>query len=307
VLYHCLQLFRSQACFVSTELTEIIVNMKCDDRTPRVSVVVPAYNNAEFLGKTIDSILSQDYDDYELIVADHSSRDETGEVIERYAGNPIVRILSPTPAGGGALANWNRVSGFARGEFVKLVCGDDLIAPSALREQVAALDANPSAVLVASPRALIDSKGKVILQRRGLAGLRGLVPGRVAVRAAVRAGTNIFGEPACVLFKRQLLERVGGWDSQFPYLIDQATYTRILLHGDMVALPKVLASFRISSSQWSVRLVRQQAEQALAFHAAIRANDKDLLSRLDLLIGDARATVVSYMRRLAYLSMRSRM
>lgn len=272
-----------------------------------MSVVVPAYNNAEFLGKTIESILSQDYDDYELIVADHSSRDETGEVIERYVGNPIVRILSPTPAGGGALANWNRVSGFARGEFVKLVCGDDLIAPSALREQVAALDANPSAVLVASPRALIDSKGKVILQRRGLAGLRGLVPGRVAVRAAVRAGTNIFGEPACVLFKRQLLEHVGGWDSQFPYLIDQATYTRILLHGDMVALPKVLASFRISSGQWSVRLVQQQAEQALAFHAALRANDKDLLSRLDLLIGDARATVVSYVRRLAYLSMRSRM
>ena len=269
--------------------------------------MVPAYNNAEFLGKTIDSILSQDYDDYELIVADHSSRDETSEVIEQYVGNPIVRILSPTPVGGGALANWNRVSGFARGEFVKLVCGDDLIAPSALREQVAALDANPLAVLVASPRALIDSKGKIILQRRGLAGLRGLVPGRVAVRAAVRAGTNIFGEPACVLFRRELLERVGGWDSQFPYLIDQATYTRMLLHGDMVALPKVLASFRISSSQWSVRLVRQQAEQALAFHAALRANDKDLLSRLDLLIGDARATVVSYMRRLAYLSMRSRM
>lgn len=276
-------------------------------KIPRVSVVVPAYNNAQFLGKTIESILSQDFDDYELIVADHSSLDKTAEIIERYAGNPRVRAITPTPVGGGALANWNRVSGCARGEFMKLVCGDDLIAPSALREQVAALDANPSAVLVASPRALIDSNGKVILQRRGLAGLRGLVPGRAAVRAAVRAGTNIFGEPACVLFKRQLLERVGGWDSQFPYLIDQATYTRILLHGDMVALPNVLASFRISSSQWSVRLVRQQAEQAMAFHAALRANDKDLLSRLDLLIGDARATVISYVRRLVYLSMRSRM
>lgn len=276
-------------------------------RIPRVSVVVPAYNNAAFLKETIDSILSQDYDDYELVVADHSSRDETGEVIARYAGNPIVRILSPTPAGGGALANWNRVSGIARGELVKLVCGDDLLAPSALRDQVAALDANPTAVLVASPRTLIDSNGKVILQRRGLAGLHGLVPGRAAVRASVRAGTNIFGEPACVLFKRQLLERVGGWDSRFPYLIDQATYTRILLHGDMVALPKVLASFRISSGQWSVRLVRQQAMQAIAFHAALRADDQDLLSRMDLLIGDAKAFAISYARRLAYMSMRSRM
>lgn len=276
-------------------------------KIPRVSVVVPAYNNAKFLGKTIESILAQDYDDYELILADHSSLDRTSEIIGRYAGDPRVKVMTPTPAGGGALANWNRVSGFARGEFLKLVCGDDLITSGALHEQVAALDTNPSAVLVASPRALIDSNDKVILRRRGLAGLRGLVSGRVAVRAAVRAGTNIFGEPACVMFKRQLLERVGGWDGQYPYLIDQATYTRILLHGDLVALPKVLASFRISSSQWSVRLVRQQAEQAIAFHAALHAGNKGLLSRADLLTGNARAIAISYARRLAYVSMRSRM
>lgn len=283
------------------------MSSECSDKVPRVSVVVPAYNNAQFLGKTIESILTQDYGDFELVVADHSSLDGTGEIIERYAIDPRVRVIAPTPSGGGALANWNRVSGFARGEFMKLVCGDDLIAPSALREQVAALDANPSAVLVASPRALIDSNDKIILRRRGLAGLHGLVPGHVAVRAAVRAGTNIFGEPACVMFKRQLLERVGGWDSQYPYLIDQATYTRILLHGDMVALPRVLASFRISSGQWSVRLVRQQAEQAMAFHGALRASNKGLLSRMDLLTGNARAIAISYARRFAYVSMRSRM
>lgn len=283
------------------------MSLESTDRTPKISVVVPAYNNAGFLGETIESILAQDYDDYELVVADHSSQDETGEIIARYAGNPHIRIMAPTPPGGGALANWNRVSGFARGEFIKLVCGDDLIASNALREQATALEANPTAVLVASPRRLIDSNGKVILRRRGLAGLRGLVAGRAAVRAAVRAGTNIFGEPACVMFKRQVLERVGGWDSQYPYLIDQATYTRMLFHGDMVALPKVLASFRISSGQWSVRLVRQQADQAMAFHAALRAGNEGLLSRVDLLTGNARAIAISYARRLAYVSMRSRM
>lgn len=276
-------------------------------RIPRVSVVVPAYNNAQFIAETIESILSQDYDDYELIIADHSSSDGTEEIIMRYAGLPVVRVLSATPQGGGAQANWNRVSRHARGELIKLVCGDDLLAPGALREQVAALDAHPSAILVASQRMLIDSNGKVILRRRGLAGLKGVVRGRSAIRAAVRAGTNIFGEPACVLFKRSILESEGGWDSRFPYLIDQATYTRILHHGDMVALPRVLASFRVSSGQWSVRLVRQQAEQAMAFHAILRKNDKGLLSPSDLLVGNARATVISYLRRGVYLFMRSRM
>lgn len=274
---------------------------------PKVSVVVPAYNNASFLAKTIESILFQEFDDYELIVADHSSSDATSEVIARYGSNPHVRIMSPTPSGGGALANWNRVSAAARGEYLKLVCGDDLITPDALREQVAALDANPSAVLVASRRALIDSSGRIIMRRRGLGGLSGLVPGRAAVRAAVRAGTNIFGEPGCVLFKRQLLEREGGWDSRFPYLIDQATYSRILLHGDLVALPKVLASFRISSNQWSVQLMRQQASQALAYHSYLRGENEGLLSHMDLLIGNVRAIAIAYARRLAYVSMRSRM
>lgn len=278
--------------------------MSGDGRSPRVSIVVPAYNNADFLAQTMESILAQDYRDFELVIADHSSTDNTAEVIRRYTTNPLVRVLSPTPVGGGALANWNRVSEHARGELIKLVCGDDLLEPTALSEQVAALDANPSAVLVASPRALVDSGGKIILRRRGLAGLRGLVSGRVAARAAVRAGTNIFGEPACVLLRREILIREGGWDGRYPYLIDQATYTRIMLHGDIVALPRVLASFRVSAGQWSVRLVKEQASQARAFHRALDHAHKGLLSRADIWFGDIKATTVAYTRRFVYAYLR---
>ncbi len=154
------------------------------------------------------------------MVADHSSTDGSDAILARYADHPRVRVLEPTAAGGGALANWSRVSAHARGEFIKLVCGDDLIAPSALREQVGALDANPGAVFVASPRNLIDAQGNVVIRNRGLAGLQGRVSGREAVRRSVRAGTNIFGEPGCVMFRRELLEREGGWDNSSPYLID---------------------------------------------------------------------------------------
>ena len=274
---------------------------------PRVSVVVPAYNNADFLAATIDSILAQDYDDFELVIADHSSTDASGEILGRYAAHPCVRVLPPTPPGGGALANWNRVTRHARGEFLKLVCGDDLIAPSALREQVAALDEHPSAVLVAASRDLIDASGRIVLRNRGLGRLQGLVSGEDAMRATVLAGTNIFGEPGCVMFRRALIEKEGGWDGAFPYLIDQATYARIMSHGDMVALRKPLASFRISAGQWSVRLLGQQARQSIAFHRALRQRHPGMLSAWRIAIGDARSLALALARRATYFLLRGRM
>ena len=274
---------------------------------PRVSVVVPAYNNAQYLAATLDSVLAQDFTDYELVVADHSSSDATAEILGRYASHPKVRVLPPTPTGGGALANWNRVSRHARGELLKLVCGDDLVAPGLLREQVGALDAHPGAVLVACTRDVIDASGRVLIHDRGLAGLEGRVSGADALRATVRAGTNIFGEPGCVLFRRDLLELEGGWDSTWPYLIDQATYARILMHGDMVALRMPLASFRISAGQWSVRLAGQHAGQSMAFHKWLQQAHPGLLSVGDVVLGNMRTMALGIARRAAYFWLRRRM
>jgi glycosyltransferase involved in cell wall biosynthesis len=275
--------------------------------TPRVSIVIPAYNNEQYLAETLDSVLNQTYDDYEVVIADHSSVDGTAAVIARYADHPKLRVLSPTPTGGGAQANWNRVSQAATGELLKLVCGDDLITSDALEVQVRALDENPGAVLVASQRNLVDAHGKVFIAKRGLQGVNGLVTGRAAVRATVLAGTNIFGEPACSLFRRDLLEQVGWWDNSYPYLIDEATLCRISLHGDVVALRRVTASFRISASQWSVRLANSQSDQATAFHHALRELDPGLVSWTDVKIGSAKAVGMAYARRLAYLRLRKRM
>lgn len=275
--------------------------------TLKVSIVIPAYNNVRYIAETLDSVLNQTYNDYEVVIADHSSTDGTQAVIDGYKGNPKLRILSPTPAGGGAQANWNRVSSEAKGTFVKLVCGDDLIAPTALAEQVRAFEENPSAVLVASQRDLVDSNGDVFVRSRGLQSISGLVSGADAVRATVVAGANIFGEPACVMFRRDLLQEEGGWDNTNPYLIDEATYARICFHGDVVAIRRSLATFRISASQWSVRLAKQQSDQAISFHEQIAREHPGVLSRFDLLLGNIRAIGMSYARRLAYIRLRKRM
>jgi Glycosyl transferase family 2 len=268
--------------------------------TPRVSVVVPSFNNASFIEATMDSILAQSFEDFELVVADHSSVDGTWELLQHYRTDPRVRLLR-TEAGGGAPRNWERVTAAAGGQLLKLVCGDDIIYPDCLRMQVEAMDANPEVVLVAAQRDLIDARGAILMSRRGLAGLTGPVAGRVAARRTVVVGANIFGEPACVLIRRKTLQDAGGWDGRHPYVIDEATYVNVLLRGDFFGIDRSLAAFRLSSSQWSVHLAREQSHQVIGFHHRLAGAASGLLSRTDLFRGDARARGMAYSRRLAYL------
>lgn len=264
-----------------------------------VSIVVPAFNNAQYLADTIRSILDQTYTNLEVIIADHASADRTFEVMRTFESDPRV-VLLRTEAGGGALRNWNRVSEAASGEYIKLVCGDDLIYPEIVELQVRALAAAPEAVIAASSRDIVDSRGGTVIKNRGLGGLTGVVAGHRVIRRTVSAGTNLCGEPGCVLFRRDVLKQIGLWDSQNPYLIDEATYVRALLVGDLAVVPGPLAAFRLSDSQWSARLIKEQADQAVAFHNRLRQERPDVVRARDLVIGNARVRLTARGRRLAY-------
>jgi len=274
---------------------------------PRVSVVLPAWNNEAYIRATMRSVLAQTFTDFELIVADHGSTDGTWEALQEFADDPRVRLFR-TPAGGGAERNWNRVSREATGELVKLVCGDDLLAPDALDRKVAAFDQHDAGVvMVTSSRDVVDASGRTVLHDLGLGGLRGRVSGRVAIRRSVLRGANIFGEPMCVLLRRTALEAVGFWHGEPGFLIDQATYCRVLLRGDLVAVPGPLAAFRVSATQLSVDLAREQAASAAEMHRRLRELDPNLLSARDVRIGDAMARLRALQRRLFYLYLGRRM
>jgi glycosyltransferase involved in cell wall biosynthesis len=273
----------------------------------RVSVVIPAYNNADFIQATMDSVLGQTYADYEVIVADHTSTDGTWELLQPYESQRRVRLLR-TPPGGGVERNWNRVTEEASGEFVKLVCGDDILYPELLDQQVAAFDAADDEVaLVASSRDIVDASGRPVVRNLGLGGLRGRVDGRVALRRSVLAGANIFGEPCCVLLRRTVLNAIGGWHGNPGFMIDQATYARALLHGDLVAIPGPLAAFRLSATQLSVGLAKEQARSAAELHRQLAAMTPGLLSKADVRWGDAMAALRAIQRRLVYLWVGKRM
>jgi glycosyltransferase involved in cell wall biosynthesis len=271
---------------------------------PSVSIVIPAYNNAAFIEATMRSVLAQTFENLDVVVADHASTDDTRRILDRFTDDPRVRVID-TPAGGGAARNWRRVTDEARGEYVKLVCGDDILHPDAVRRQVDAFE--EGVVMVASRRDVVDAARRPIVRDRGLFGLVGRTSGRRAIRRTVRQGTNVFGEPACVMFRTADLQAAGSWDETESYLIDEATYISVLRRGDFVGVAETLAEFRVNAAQWSVRLARSQAREVAAFHARLRREHPGLVSAGDVLLGNARARLLALARRLLYVTLSRRL
>ncbi len=104
-----------------------------------VSIIIPAYNSASFIHKAIDSVLTQSFDDYEIIVVNDGSSDNTVECLEWYAG----RLQVITQQNGGASTARNTGIAAAKGEFVAFLDADDLWRPNKLEQQVAAMQVCP--------------------------------------------------------------------------------------------------------------------------------------------------------------------
>ena len=117
------------------------------DSSPRVSVIMPAYNAAAFVRAAVDSILAQTFVDFELIILNDGSTDDTQDIIERYDDNRI-RLINKSNSGVAATLNLGLTE--AQGEFIWRHDADDISLPEKLARQVTFLDSHPEFVLCAT-------------------------------------------------------------------------------------------------------------------------------------------------------------
>lgn len=131
-------------------------------RVPRVSIGMPVYNGEGHIGQAIDSLLAQDFTDFELIISDNASQDRTLKICEEYAArDPRVRVFR-NQRNIGLPGNFNRLVHLARAPYFKWASHNDWCAPTFIRLCVEALDSDPDAVL-ASPRTiLMEEDGSII-------------------------------------------------------------------------------------------------------------------------------------------------
>lgn len=268
--------------------------------SPTVSVCIPTYRGAAHIRATVESVLAQTFSDFELLIVDDNSPDDTSAIVSTYR-DPRVRCLR-NAVNLGPEGNWNRCLTEATGRYVKLLPQDDLLAPACLRREVDVLeaDARHEIALVFCARAVVDAQSRRVLVRRAFGRADRRLTGRAIFRRCLRRGTNVVGEPAGVLFRRSLAEQVGPFDATFGYVVDLDYWLRLLAHGDGFYLSDTLASFRVSGGAWSVAIGRSQAEEFIGL-AAKMARRPDLApSPLDLAAARLRARANNVGRLLMY-------
>lgn len=215
---------------------------------PKASIVIATFNNAPYIEQAIESALAQNYPDFEVIVVDDGSTDDTRARVNRFGER--VRYVYQTNQERSAARNHG--AALSRGEFLAFLDGDDILFPDKLAVQAAALERRKDAGLVASGFQYMDGDGDFLQESRpwvdypeiNLESL--LFSGLTAIHA--------------VLFRKEWFERVAGFDPKFSGPEDMDLWYRLSLAGcSMIWEPAVVASYRLHGSNSSRNIQRHYA------------------------------------------------
>lgn len=217
---------------------------------PAVSIVVPNYNHALFLHKRLDSILAQTFQDFELILLDDCSTDDSRSILSSYASDSRVRLEFNEKNSGTPFKQWNKGVRLARGEYVWIAESDDYAAPRLLERLVGVLEANAKAVLAYCRSWHISADSQTD-------GVEGYPPDLESQRWASDYCAhgrdecrdyfllfNIIPNASAVVFRRELYQRVGGADENLCLCGDWKLWATMALTGDIAYVAEPLNHFR---------------------------------------------------------------
>jgi len=212
---------------------------------PRVSVIVPAYNAARYLPFAIDSVVSQAYGDWELIIVDDGSTDETRWVVHSYASTLGMKLRYVYQPNRGLPAARNTGIQWAQGEFIAILDADDVWLPARLARGVAVMDSIPNAGLVHSRIARINVDGQIIGY---LEFPRKYQAGKIAVDIYTRRANILC---PTVLFRKQCLDVVGHFDETMRATEDRDLWFRIAERYEIAYIDEILAHSRLTPGSMS--------------------------------------------------------
>lgn len=224
---------------------------------PTVSIVLAVHNGATYLRAALDSILSQTYSDFEFLIVDDASVDDTASIIASYDDSRIRLIRNPVNLG--LTRSLNLALRSARGEFVARMDHDDVAEPDRIATQVQFLADHAKVGLLGTAVTAIDDAGREL----------DLIKKPETHDQITRhlASANCLVHPT-VMFRRTLLESVGFYNENLRFSQDYDLWLRYSEQTEVHNLQAPLLKYRVHAGQISVGKVLQQSQCA---HVAVRA------------------------------------
>lgn len=227
--------------------------------TPRITVLIGAYNNAPTLERAARSMLEQSVSELELLIVDDGSTDGTGEVAaEIAAGDARARVLT-MPTNVGIARSLNAGLRDAAAPVVAVLDADDWSDPRRLERQLDVLDGDPSIAVVGCRMREVDERGRELVPRTSFAG------GEVN---AVLMRFNPIPNTSSA-FRRDAALEVGGYDARYRWATEYDLWLRLSERHRIFALDEVLATRQMSSRNVAAR--RERAQIAEAVRMRVRA------------------------------------
>ena len=217
------------------------------DRKPLVSIVLPVYNGARLLGKSIESCLSQTYPEIELIIVDDASTDNTFEVARSFQ-DPRVKVLHH-PINKKLPAALNTGFAHSAGTYLTWTSDDNCYSLNAIEEMVTYLRAHPEIDFVFANQHDVDEFGQVINET---------IPGPFEKLTEWCCGSGAF------LYKRSVYEKLGGYDEKFPLAQDYDYWLRAYLNFNLGHLDCFLYDATMHPGQMTYRFSTEMIGETLA-------------------------------------------
>ncbi len=257
------------------------------DKQAKVSVVVPNYNYAKYLDQRMESILNQTFQDFEIIILDDKSTDDSREVIEKYRNHPKVReIVYNEKNTGSPCKQWKKGCDMAHGEYVWIAEADDFCEPTLLEKAVSALETNKDAGLFfAGSYQNTDGDDNFVfrrLDRRSMPkfslpeGETSYVfDGKFYLQNYLSFGNSVYNASGVVLRREAADEQAWEYVDSFYCLGDWALWSYIIGKSKAIICPEPLNRFRMHKKRATMRFSKEYANFVDAFRI-VDTNSKDL-------------------------------
>ncbi len=262
---------------------------------PRVSIILPNYNNRSFLEERLACIFEQRFSDWELIIIDSYSNDGASEYLQSFTTDP--RVVFRQAPKDGIYSNINRGLALARGTLIYIATSDDTMTPDCLSHMISALDRHPECGIAHCNLAIIDQAGnKISGQWESYLSTRffGERLKNEEVRLAPYDGLlhlvlrTIYTSLTQLLIKREVFEMVGDFSSEWGPSGDFQWEMRASLVTSVVHIPETLATWRVHPKQATRRDTVNSPETCKLFYQMVNGALDRVESQLPNLVSAIR-------------------